>query len=273
MKQAETRKSVAYFRRAAETKRIGQRRSDKRELLNLINQLQANMKEVMERKKEMISKAKSRQHARGRSEAEAQHIVDEENLLVSDYLVGKVLYTEKKVLEALNKLHFIKDAVLNSKTESIETSCDLLSHHQKQTLISRNLIETEFMKKKIHFVSEFKLYNEMNDGTQSFKQALSGLANTVLQPPVLFRNHNENNFQNDYSTTRKNDPSVQPSLTLTSQRKSQTQLGALIQGRSQENPNSERQHMVSKSTENNNAMVSSPRKVGLSARNQENNSN
>ena len=87
-------------------------------------------------------------------------IVDEENLLVSDYLVGKILYTEKKVLEALNKLNFIKEAVLNSKA-TFETSGDLLSHHQKQTLISRNLIETEFMKKKIHFVSELKLYNEM----------------------------------------------------------------------------------------------------------------
>lgn len=123
------------------------------------------MKEVMERKQEMIRKAKS-QNAKRRSEMEASLLVDEENLLVNDYLVGKVLYTEKKVLEALNKLHFIKDAVLNSKTTSIEKSCDMLSHHQKQTLISRNLIETEFMKKKIHFVSEFKLYNnDINDGT------------------------------------------------------------------------------------------------------------
>lgn len=41
--------------------------------------------------------------------------VDEENLLVSDYLVGKVQYTEKKVVESLNKLHYVKESILNSK--------------------------------------------------------------------------------------------------------------------------------------------------------------
>lgn len=56
-KQAETNKRVAYFRKAAETKRIGQSRSDKRELLNLINQLQANQMEVTERKNQMIRNA------------------------------------------------------------------------------------------------------------------------------------------------------------------------------------------------------------------------
>ena len=58
MKEAETRKSVAYLKKAAEVKRIGQRRGDKRELLNLVNQLQTNIKEVQERKKEMIRKTR-----------------------------------------------------------------------------------------------------------------------------------------------------------------------------------------------------------------------
>ena len=44
---------------------------------------------------------------------------------------------------------------------SSETTGDLLSQHQKQTMISRNLSDTESMKQKIHFVSEFKLYNEV----------------------------------------------------------------------------------------------------------------
>ena len=35
-------------------------------------------------------------------------------MLVSDYLVGKVLYTEKKVLETINKLNIVKRAVLNT---------------------------------------------------------------------------------------------------------------------------------------------------------------
>ena len=38
-------------------------------------------------------------------------------------------------------------------------------------MISRNQIETEFMKKKIHFVSDFRLYNEM-EGSQNMQLAL-----------------------------------------------------------------------------------------------------
>ena len=50
----------------------------------------------------------------------------------SDYLVGKVLYTEKKVLEAHNRLNYIKDAVLKTRLNMIsETTGDLLSQHQK----------------------------------------------------------------------------------------------------------------------------------------------
>jgi len=88
--------------------------------------------------------------------------LEEECLHSTDYLVGKVLYTEKKVLEAHNRLNYIKDAVLKTRlTMSSETTGDLLSQHQKQTMISRNLSDTESMKQKIHFVSEFKLYNEV----------------------------------------------------------------------------------------------------------------
>ena len=36
-------------------------------------------------------------------------------LFVSDYLVGKVIYFEKKVQESLNKLHFVKDELLKKK--------------------------------------------------------------------------------------------------------------------------------------------------------------
>ena len=36
----------------------------------------------------------------------------EESLLVNDYLVSKVLYTEKKVVEAINKLNIVKEQVL-----------------------------------------------------------------------------------------------------------------------------------------------------------------
>jgi len=54
LKEVELKKGATYFRRAAEAKRIGQHRSDKRELLDLINQLQANLKEVVDRKTEIV---------------------------------------------------------------------------------------------------------------------------------------------------------------------------------------------------------------------------
>mgnify|MGYP000889049597 CR=1 FL=1 len=61
--------------------------------------------------------------------------MSEDKLLVDDYLVGKVDYTEKKVEEALNKIHFIKNAVLNNDKSSAAdhggNSGHLLSHHQK----------------------------------------------------------------------------------------------------------------------------------------------
>jgi hypothetical protein len=109
------------------------------------------------------------------------------------------LYTEKKVLEAINKLHFIREAVRKSSRTSDNTS-DILSQHLKQTMISRNLIETEFMKKKIHFVSEFKLYND--DVTQNFKQAIHA-ANQALSPPPITRNKKPDLYQ-ELPASRKN---------------------------------------------------------------------
>ena len=169
-------------------KRIGQHRSDKRELLDLVNQLQANLKEVVDRKAEIIRRYEIQQIIKLggniRLCEENSHLVDEERLDVSDFLVGKVLYTEKKVLEAINKLHFIREAVRKSRSTSDSTS-DILSQHLRQTMISRNLVETEFMKKKIHFVSEFKLYSD--DMTQNFKQAMHA-ASHILSPPPITRN-------------------------------------------------------------------------------------
>ena len=75
---------------------------------------------------------------------------------MSDYLVGKCLHAEKRVFECINKLNFIKQAAL--KGQGLNT--DLLNTHMVQTMQSRNQIETDFMKKKIHFVSEFRLYDD-----------------------------------------------------------------------------------------------------------------
>lgn len=46
---------------------------------------------------------------------------DDQSLFVSDYLVGKVRYTSKKVSEAINKLSIVKEQVLKSKS-SVLTS-------------------------------------------------------------------------------------------------------------------------------------------------------
>ena len=40
-------------------------------------------------------------------------------------------------------------------------------------MISRNRVETDFMKKKIHFVCDFKLYNPISkEGPNQFQQAM-----------------------------------------------------------------------------------------------------
>lgn len=61
-----------------------------------------------------------------------------------------------------------------------------MNNHLRQTMASRVQIETEFMKKKIHFVSEFKLYGD--DVKQNFQQAMQA-ANAMISPPAITRNH------------------------------------------------------------------------------------
>ena len=148
----------------------------------------------MERKKEIGKKAKNKLIVgQGGGDLDNNKLANEASLPSSDYLVGKVLHTEKKVLESINKLQYVKDSVLKGKHHSsvneasiVTASGELLSHHLRQTMLSRNQIETEFMKKKIHFVSEFKLYNDY-DATASLHQAmqtasLTGFASNFLPP-------------------------------------------------------------------------------------------
>ena len=74
----------------------------------------------------------ARETTREKNSPTTEEQILEKQLSGSDYLVGKVLYTEKKVLEALNKMTFVKDTVLNSKAKVDSSFGDLLSHHQKQ---------------------------------------------------------------------------------------------------------------------------------------------
>ena len=96
----------------------------------------------------------------------SNELAESQSLQCSDYLVGKVNYIEKKVLEGINKLFFLKDAVRRGKkwsgtsAGSSDDACNLLSAHLLQTMTSRSKIESEFMKKKIHFVSDFKFYGD-----------------------------------------------------------------------------------------------------------------
>ena len=85
-----------------------------------------------------------------------------EKLPMSDYLVGKCLHAEKRVHECINKLNYIKQTALKGQNLAIKE--DLLSSHMQQTMQSRNKLETDFMKKKIHFVSEFRLYDDQWTG-------------------------------------------------------------------------------------------------------------
>ena len=65
---------------------------------------------------------------------------------MNDPLVSKCYVLERKVHECLNKLNCSKQEQKNS----------LVIPEEK----NRNPIEIEFKKKKIHFVSEFRLYDE-----------------------------------------------------------------------------------------------------------------
>lgn len=69
----------------------------------------------MDRKTDTIARLLKKNKSASSSKDEISRIADHENLVVSDYLVGKVLYTEKKVLEAIHKLFFVKDAVRKGK--------------------------------------------------------------------------------------------------------------------------------------------------------------
>ena len=75
-------------------------------------------------------------------------------------------------------------------------------------MISRNRVETDFMKKKIHFVCDFKLYNPISkEGPNQFQQAMKqacaqGFNANFMQPPLLDRNMKEksaedNNLKSD----------------------------------------------------------------------------
>ena len=110
---------------------------DKRDLIELVEQVEANLHEIA-----------------------SKNLAD-----TSDYLASRIVFTEKKVLESINKLNIVRDQVMKTPVSSspaiveITPAGELLSQHLRQTMMSRCQIETEFMKKKIHFVSEFKLYN------------------------------------------------------------------------------------------------------------------
>lgn len=77
----------------------------------------------------------------------------------NDPLVTKCHQMERKVHESLNKLTCIKDIPMSSRSY-LSIDGKSLKADALEVSKPRNTIETEFMKKKIHFVSEFRLYDE-----------------------------------------------------------------------------------------------------------------
>ena len=79
-----------------------------------------------------------------------------EYIPLNDPLVNRSHQIEKRVHECLNKLHSQK---LPAQTNSYMSPKNQAPKHE-QIVMYRSPIELEFKKKKIHFVSEFKLYDE-----------------------------------------------------------------------------------------------------------------
>lgn len=77
----------------------------------------------------------------------------------NDPLVTKCHQMERKVHESLNKLTCIKDIPMSSRSY-LSIDGQSLKVDAIEVNKPRSTIETEFMKKKIHFVSEFRLYDE-----------------------------------------------------------------------------------------------------------------
>jgi hypothetical protein len=76
-------------------------------------------------------------------------------IAVNDPLVSKSHMLERKVHECINKLNHSK-----AMPQSYLTPKNHYKMLQEPSMTARNPIELEFKKKKIHFVSEFRLYDE-----------------------------------------------------------------------------------------------------------------
>ena len=119
----EKSKNSSYFGKNQEIRKITNHKNDKRFLLEQINGLQLNLKEIEKRKVEFQTK-NNKQSAGSQAETE--------KLPMSDYLVGKCLHAEKRVHECINKLNYIKQTAL--KGQNIPIKEDLLSSHMAQTM-------------------------------------------------------------------------------------------------------------------------------------------
>ena len=165
IKTLEGKKSSVYFRRRCVLKNIKLSKVDKVEIEEVIGEINTNIHEIQDRKKELLSKRRNTERPNGKKEEE----VKDDGLYVSDYLVGKVQYTEKKSNQIINSLNYIKlkakeyDPSLAStrqfsQQQSVTSNRDvqIVSDHILQTMHSRSVIESDFLKRRIHFISDMR---------------------------------------------------------------------------------------------------------------------
>lgn len=124
-------------------------RSDLQSLNDLMAPIKASLEELVEYQEMTDRSRKSLPPKAGSTGARGDYIQ------VNDPLVSRSHLLERKVHECLNKLNCQKQTNYLSPRNA-----QARNPPHEQAVSYRSPIELEFKKKKIHFVSDFRLYDE-----------------------------------------------------------------------------------------------------------------
>jgi len=139
---ADKHKCAKHFQLTKLKKQISLMRTDIDSITQLMGPIEDNAESL--RDHQLLSE-RSNTNANLPPKSSRSSVAIQDYISTNDPLVSKCYLLERRVHECLNKLHCAKQEQLNAALPEEK---------------SRNPIEIEFKKKKIHFVSEFKLYDE-----------------------------------------------------------------------------------------------------------------
>jgi len=96
--------------------KLSQHRTDKRELLDLHYQLTENLKLIKSKQMELQTQASENRSSRAGTDRIAQGT---DSLIVSDYLVSRVLFMKNRVQEVINKLFVCKELAIRGQQKVV----------------------------------------------------------------------------------------------------------------------------------------------------------